>query len=197
MARLLAGGHLLIEDLPGVGKTTLAHALAVSLGLQIRALQFTPDLMPSDLLGVSVYERSRRSSCSIRGRCSPGAARRRDQPRRAEDAERAARGDGGAAGHDRRQPRPAAVLRHRDAEPERPARHLSAARVATGPLPDVHHARLPRPGLRARCCSPGRTGARGDRTPADGDDAGGTAGGAAGGARGARPGGPASTTCRR
>jgi MoxR-like ATPase len=57
VACLLAGGHLLIEDVPGVGKTTLAHALAVSLGLQFRRTQFTADMMPSDLLGVSVFER--------------------------------------------------------------------------------------------------------------------------------------------
>src|ERR1700712_527995 len=56
---MLAGGHLLIEDVPGVGKTTLAHALAVSLGLRFSRTQFTADLMPSDLIGVSVYERSR------------------------------------------------------------------------------------------------------------------------------------------
>jgi MoxR-like ATPase len=59
IACLLAGGHLLIEDVPGVGKTTLAHALAVSLGLRFSRVQFTADLMPSDLIGVSVYERSR------------------------------------------------------------------------------------------------------------------------------------------
>ena len=58
LACLLAGGHLLIEDLPGVGKTTLAHALAVSLGLRFSRVQFTADLMPSDLIGVSVFERS-------------------------------------------------------------------------------------------------------------------------------------------
>jgi MoxR-like ATPase len=58
IACLLAGGHLLIEDVPGVGKTTLAHALAVSLGLRFSRVQFTADLMPSDLIGVSVYERS-------------------------------------------------------------------------------------------------------------------------------------------
>ncbi len=57
LACLLAGGHLLIEDVPGVGKTTLAHALAVSLGLRFSRVQFTADLMPSDLVGVSVYER--------------------------------------------------------------------------------------------------------------------------------------------
>ena len=59
VACLLAGGHLLIEDVPGVGKTTLAHALAVSLGLRFSRTQFTADLMPSDLIGVSVYERSK------------------------------------------------------------------------------------------------------------------------------------------
>jgi len=59
VACMLAGGHLLIEDVPGVGKTTLAHALAVSLGLRFSRTQFTADLMPSDLIGVSVYERSR------------------------------------------------------------------------------------------------------------------------------------------
>ncbi len=55
---LLAGGHLLIEDAPGVGKTTLAHAIALTLGLPFRRIQFTSDLLPSDVLGVSVYERA-------------------------------------------------------------------------------------------------------------------------------------------
>ena len=54
VACMLAGGHLLIEDIPGVGKTTLAHALAVSLGLRFSRTQFTADLMPSDLIGVGV-----------------------------------------------------------------------------------------------------------------------------------------------
>ena len=57
VACLLAGGHLLIEDVPGVGKTTLAHALAHSFGLQFSRVQFTADLMPSDLTGVSIYDR--------------------------------------------------------------------------------------------------------------------------------------------
>ncbi len=61
VACLLAGGHLLIDDVPGVGKTTLAHALARSFGLQFSRVQFTSDLMPSDLSGVSIYERGKES----------------------------------------------------------------------------------------------------------------------------------------
>lgn len=54
---LLARGHLLIEDLPGMGKTTLAHALARVLGLSYNRVQFTSDLLPADILGVAVYQR--------------------------------------------------------------------------------------------------------------------------------------------
>lgn len=61
VACLLAGGHLLIEDVPGVGKTTLAHALARTFGLEFSRVQFTSDLMPSDLSGVSVYERGQQA----------------------------------------------------------------------------------------------------------------------------------------
>jgi MoxR-like ATPase len=57
LACLIACGHLLIEDLPGVGKTTLAHVLAKALGLQFRRIQFTSDLLPADILGASVYDR--------------------------------------------------------------------------------------------------------------------------------------------
>ena len=53
---LLSDGHVLIEDLPGLGKTTLAHALAASLGLGFQRVQFTSDLLPSDIVGVSVYD---------------------------------------------------------------------------------------------------------------------------------------------
>jgi MoxR-like ATPase len=56
---LLAGGHLLIEDLPGVGKTTLAHALAITLGLRFNRIQFTSDLLPADVIGLSIYEREK------------------------------------------------------------------------------------------------------------------------------------------
>jgi MoxR-like ATPase len=57
LACFLARGHLLIEDLPGVGKTTLAHALAKTLGLDFQRVQFTSDMLPADILGVSVFNR--------------------------------------------------------------------------------------------------------------------------------------------
>jgi len=59
LACLIARGHLLIEDVPGVGKTTLAHALAASLGLNFHRIQFTSDLLPADVLGVAVYNSDR------------------------------------------------------------------------------------------------------------------------------------------
>jgi MoxR-like ATPase len=68
LACLLARGHLLIEDLPGVGKTTLAHALATSLGLSFQRVQFTSDLLPADILGVSIYDRD---SASFRFHAGP------------------------------------------------------------------------------------------------------------------------------
>lgn len=58
LVALLAGGHILVEDVPGVGKTTLVRALARSLSCQFRRIQFTPDLLPSDVTGVSVFNQS-------------------------------------------------------------------------------------------------------------------------------------------
>lgn len=58
---LLARGHLLIEDVPGVGKTTLAHALAKVLGLDFRRIQFTSDLLPADIIGVSVFDATKQA----------------------------------------------------------------------------------------------------------------------------------------
>ncbi len=59
VAALLAGGHMLIEDIPGVGKTMLARALAKSLDCSFKRIQFTPDLLPADVTGVSIYDQSR------------------------------------------------------------------------------------------------------------------------------------------
>ena len=61
LACVLASGHLLIEDVPGVGKTTLANALATALGLQYNRMQFTSDVMPADIIGGSVYDRERQA----------------------------------------------------------------------------------------------------------------------------------------
>jgi len=69
---LLARGHLLIEDLPGVGKTTLAQVLARTLGLQFRRIQFTSDLLPADILGVSVYQRAVADAISGKFEFHPG-----------------------------------------------------------------------------------------------------------------------------
>src|SRR5581483_168824 len=59
VACLLARGHLLIEDIPGVGKTTLAQTLARSLGLAFQRIQFTSDLLPADILGNSIFDREK------------------------------------------------------------------------------------------------------------------------------------------
>jgi len=69
---LLARGHLLIEDMPGVGKTTLAQVLARTLDLQFRRIQFTSDLLPADILGVSVYQRGGSDSTGGRFEFHPG-----------------------------------------------------------------------------------------------------------------------------
>src|SRR6187402_547181 len=58
LACLFARGHLLIEDMPGMGKTTLAHCLAKVLGLDFERVQFTSDLLPADILGVAIFEKN-------------------------------------------------------------------------------------------------------------------------------------------
>ena len=65
LACLLARGHLLIEDVPGVGKTTLAHALAHVLGLALQRVQFTSDLLPADVIGVSIFDREHAASSAF------------------------------------------------------------------------------------------------------------------------------------
>lgn len=99
VACLLAGGHLLIEDVPGVGKTTLAHALSHTFGLQFSRVQFTADLMPGDLSAWRSTTGASRPSPSTRTDLRAGAAGRRDQPRQPQDPERAAGGHGREAGH--------------------------------------------------------------------------------------------------
>src|SRR5690349_18485627 len=59
IAAMLARGHILLEDVPGVGKTTLAHALATSISLDFQRLQFTSDLLPTDIVGVTIYNQEK------------------------------------------------------------------------------------------------------------------------------------------
>src|SRR5687767_14571640 len=70
LACLLAGGHRLIEDLPGVGKTTLAHVLAKTLGLHFQRIQFTSDMLPADILACRSTSATRATSSSTPGRSS-------------------------------------------------------------------------------------------------------------------------------
>ena len=162
IACLLAGGHLLIEDVPGVGKTTLAHALAVSLGLRFSRCQFTADLMPSDLIGVRCLRAQQGGFVFHQG---PVFA----QVLLADEINRAGPKTQSAlleameehqVSVEATRALPRALLRDRHAEPDRPARHLPAAgsqldrflmRITLG-YPDAEAAN-------ARCW-PGRTAAR-------------------------------------
>ncbi len=100
---LLAEGHLLIEDVPGVGKTMLAKALARSIDCSVRRVQFTPDLLPSDITGVvDLQPGEARVRVQARRDLRQHRGRRRDQPGLAEDPVGAARVHGGAPGHRRR-----------------------------------------------------------------------------------------------
>ncbi len=180
LVALLCRGHLLIEDVPGTGKTVLAKAIARSLGCTFRRIQFTPDLLPSDVTGLSIYNQKTQEFEFRPGPDhEPGRARGRDQPGDAQDAVEPPRVHGGAPGHDRRHhPSDAgSVPRHRHAEPDRVRGHVRPARGAARPV----HAADP-PGVPATD--------RGDRHPRRAEAEPPTRG-ARGGARGPGPARPA------
>jgi hypothetical protein len=153
LACLLAGGHLLIEDLPGVGKTTLAHALAISLGLKFNRLQFTSDLLPADVIGVSIFDREKNQFIFHPGPvftqvlladeinratpkhslpCSKQWKSIRSQPK---------------ARHANCCP----IFRDRNAKSGASGRHLSVTGITAGPFSDVSVTRLP--GCGGRTCA--------------------------------------------
>ena len=145
---LLADGHVLLEDYPGLAKTLTARSFAQVTQTGFNRIQFTPDLMPSDVTGSSIWnQRDARLRVPAGPDLHQPPPRRRDQPRPAEDAGRAARGDAGAAGDDRGRHAPAraAVPRARDPEPDRVRGHVPAARGAARPLPAAGLVRLPEP----------------------------------------------------
>ena len=115
---LLCEGHALLEGVPGLGKTMLLKTLSDAVDLEFSRIQFTPDLMPADIVGTQVLEEDERRPPRVPLPARPGLrqprARRRGQPGDAEDAVGAARGDAGApvtvAGETRPLPRPFLVM---------------------------------------------------------------------------------------
>ena len=140
---LLAEGHVLIEDVPGVGKTMLAKALGRSTRCAVQRIQFTPDLLPSDITGVSAFNQERREF-----EFKPGPVFANivvgDEINRASPKTQSApaRVHGGAAGHGGRHESPAGTPVHggRHPEPDRDGGNLPAAGGAAGPFhgADLH-----------------------------------------------------------
>ena len=145
---LTARGHVLLEGAPGTAKTLLVRALSQALGLEFRRIQFTPDLMPSDITGVNLLTGQGGLHLPARPALRRPGAGRRDQPRAGQDPGGAARGDAGAARDGGRHQPPAQCELHgvRHPESDRVRRDLPAARGGARPLPDQEPARLSRRG---------------------------------------------------
>ena len=162
LACLAAGGHLLIEDLPGVGKTTLAKALAQTLGLHCRRVQFTADLLPSDLIGAMVLDRERMTPVFHPGPIFTNILLADELNRASPKAQSAlleAMEEGQVSVDGVTHPLPRALHGHRHPEPLRLGGHLPPSLQPARPLPAPHQHRLPGP--------PGRGAAAGhQRRPA-------------------------------
>ena len=131
---ILARGHILLEDMPGVGKTTMALAFSKALALHYNRVQFTPDVLPSDILGFSVYDKTTDSMKYHEGAvlCNLFLA---DELNRATSRTQSALLEAMEEGQVTVDPcRAAAVRGHRHAEPGRRFRYAASARFADGPL---------------------------------------------------------------
>ena len=148
LVTVLSGGHALLVGVPGLAKTKLVETMGIALGMDARRVQFTPDLMPSDILGSEVLEENAGGKRSFRFIPGPVFAQllMADEINRASPAHPVgvAAGDAGTACHGRRRPpRSAQALPCAgDAEPARAGRHLSPAGSAARPLPDGNRRRL-------------------------------------------------------
>ena len=143
LVALLARGHVLVEDVPGVGKTTLARALAKAVGGELRRVQFTSDLLPSDVLGVSVYDQRLGEFVFRQGPIFANVLLADEINRaspRTQSALLEAMNEGQVSRRRHDHAAAGSVLRHRDAEPAGLRRDLPAARVAARSLPGAHQA---------------------------------------------------------
>src|SRR5277367_6152414 len=159
LVTILSGGHALLIGVPGLAKTKLVETLGITLGLDAKRVQFTPDLMPSDILGAEVLDESttgKRSFRFIAGPVFAASDGRRNQPRQPAHAVGAAASDAGAAHHGcGRATRSAeAVPCAGDAKSAGAGRHLSAAGSPARSLPDGDRRRLS--GSRRRAAHPVR-----------------------------------------
>ena len=156
---LLAEGHLLIEDVPGVGKTMLARALAASVDATVRRIQFTPDLLPGDVTGVSVFNPVDREFEFKQGAIFANIVIADEINRSSPKTQSAlleAMEEGQVTVDGRTHPLPAAVPGRRDPEPARDGGHLRPPRGAARPVHDAHLDGLPRPAVRGAHAAPAR-----------------------------------------
>ena len=157
---LLAGGHCLLEGVPGLGKTLLVRSLGQALDCEFRRIQFTPDLMPSDILGTEILEEDHGTGKPY-FKFQPGpvftnlllADEMNRTPPKTQAALLEAMQEHTVSYAGVTHPLPRAVLRARDAEPAGAGRHLSAAGGAARPFPAAHPRGVPEPKRRnARSC---------------------------------------------
>ena len=147
---ILSGGHGMLVGVPGLAKTKLVEALGTVLGLDAKRIQFTPDLMPSDIVGSEVLEEGVGGKRAFRFIPGPifGQLLMADEINRASPRTQSAllAGDAGAARHRRRHPprRAEALPCAGDAEPDRAGGHLPAPGSPARPLPDADRRRLSR-----------------------------------------------------